>query len=131
MPNRVKNGTLVAVKEIVTTGEPAKLNAYADRQIIHAGGEDLSFITVDVTDKDGNVVPYVGNRIKIAIQGDASIAGVDNGCQTSHHSFQSDEIDAFNGKCLVIVRSGRTKGKVEVRLQSDHLSESMVELEVN
>jgi len=108
-----KNGTLVAVKEIKTAGEPAKLNAYADRQTIHAGGEDLSFITVDVTDKDGNVVPYADNSIKITIEGDASIAGVDNGCQTSHHSFQADEIDAFNGKCLVIVRSGKTKGKRE------------------
>jgi beta-galactosidase len=76
------------------------------------------------------VVPYADNRIKIAIQGDASIAGVDNGCQTSHHPFQSDEIDAFNGKCLVIVRSGKTKGKVKVRLESDHFPESIVELEV-
>lgn len=126
-----KNGTLVAVKEIKTAGEPAKLNAYADRQTIHAGGEDLSFITVDVTDKDGNVVPYADNSIKITIEGDASIAGVDNGCQTSHHSFQADEIDAFNGKCLVIVRSGKTKGKARVVLESDRLLGSTVELKID
>ena len=53
-----QGGNQVAVQEIRTAGAPAKLTLSADRSTIHADGDDLSFITVRVEDKDGNLCPW-------------------------------------------------------------------------
>jgi Glycoside hydrolase family 2 C-terminal domain 5 len=46
---------------------------------IAADGDDLSFVTVRVEDKDGNFCPTADNLVKFALEGPANIAGVDNG----------------------------------------------------
>jgi beta-galactosidase len=125
------NGTEVLVKEISTAGEASQLSANADRININAGGEDLAFITIDILDKDGNLVPQASKLVSIKIKGDVTIAGVDNGSQTSHEPFQSNQIRAFNGKCLVIIRSGNNPGKAEIILSSDGFADQFVEIEVN
>ena len=125
-----KNGAEVLVKEISTAGEASQLRATADRVNINVGGEDLTFITIDILDKDGNLVPQASNLVTVKINGDATIAGVDNGSQTSHDPFQSNQIRAFNGKCLAIIRSGNKHGKIKIVLSADGFADQIVELEV-
>ncbi|HEX7072093.1 MAG TPA: beta-galactosidase GalB [Rhodothermales bacterium] len=93
-----------------TAGAPAGLELLPDRATIHADGRDLSFVTVNVLDDAGVLVPYADNLIQFDLQGDARIAAVDNGSQTSHEPFQSYQRSAFNGKALVIVQAGSEKG---------------------
>src|SRR6266542_2588278 len=58
-----KNGKVVLSKEIKTAGAPAKIILTADRSHIKANGEDLSFVTVKIVDRDGNPVPDANNLI--------------------------------------------------------------------
>ncbi len=105
-----------------TTGPAAKLVLQPDRSELRADGTDLSYVTVSVTDKDGQVVPRSKNRIKFEIKGPGEIAAVDNGDATCHESFQSKEYNAFNGLCLVIIRSKAGKaGAITLEAQSDGL----------
>lgn len=46
----------VSRAQIATTGAPASIRLTADRETLRADGESLSYIAVDVLDKDGNVV---------------------------------------------------------------------------
>ncbi len=123
-------GTLKAIgkrdgKEILATdktaGEPAKILLKPDRQTISADGKDLSFVTAEVLDKDGTMVPYAGNLINFNISGEGKIVGVDNGSETSHESFKAEYRKAFNGKCLVVVQSNNKKGKIKIDAESDGL----------
>lgn len=125
-----KGGNDIMVKEITTSGEASMIKATADRTSIKVGGEDLSFITVDILDKNGNLVPRASNLVSIKINGDASIAGVDNGSQTSHDSFKAEQVKAFNGKCLVIIRSGCKAGKVQITLSCDGMIDQEVDIHV-
>src|SRR5207302_1933839 len=59
-----KGMKIVLIKEIKTAGTPAKIQLTADRKTIKADGEDLSFITVKILDKDGNPVPRADNLVK-------------------------------------------------------------------
>ncbi len=121
-----KNGTEVMTKEISTAGAPAQMKAYADRPVIKAGGDDLSFITVEILDKDGNPVPKANSLVSIKLKGDITIAGVDNGCQTSHEPFLANQVKAFNGKCLVIIRSPLKPGNASMVLQADGMEDVVV-----
>ena len=82
---------------------------------------DLSFVTVEVTDKDGNLVPYADNLVKFSVEGEAFIAGVDNGDPVSHESFKADSRKAFYGKCLVVIQSKKAKGKVTLHASAEGL----------
>ena len=121
-------GKIVLTKEINTAGEPAQIRLIADRNEIRADGRDLSFITVDILDKDGNLVPYADNLVNFSITGEAKIAGVDNGSQTSHESFQAHYRKAFNGKCLAVIQAGKTKGPIVFSAASKGLKGSDITL---
>jgi len=116
--NREKESMVARVK---TAGKPAPLLLEPDRGKLAAGGSDLSFITVTVTYRENNPVPLADNLVRFSIGGDATIAGVDNGSQTSHEPFQADTRRAFHGKCLLVVKAGKEKGTVTVTATSERL----------
>lgn len=116
-----RNGEKVAEKEIRTAGPAAKIELTADRVNLNADGSDLSFVTVKVTDKDGNMVPNATNLINFQVEGEGTIAGVDNGYQASTEPFKANYRKAFNGMCLLIVQTTDKAGEIRVRATSDGL----------
>jgi beta-galactosidase len=126
-----KNGRKWATDVMKTTGPAARLKLQADRNTIKADGQDLSFVTVTVADKDGLLVPRSQNRVHFDINGPGEIVATDNGDATSFESFQTHERNAFNGLCLVIVRSkaGET-GKIVLRAASEGLAGAEIPITV-
>jgi len=125
-----KNGLKWAENTVKTTGAATKLLASADREIVNSDGKDLTFITVQIVDKDGLVVPRSNNSIEFSIDGPAEIVATDNGDATNMVSFASKEREAFNGLCLVIVRSkAGEKGKITVTAKSNGLKETQINLQ--
>ena len=117
-----KNGNPVLTKEIQTAGQPAKIKLIADRKLINANGEDLSFVTVQILDANNNLVPYADNLVKFSITGEGFIAGVDNGDPTSMESFKASERKSFNGLCLAIIQSTMKKGKITVKAEAEGIT---------
>ncbi|HEY0245731.1 MAG TPA: beta-galactosidase GalB [Mucilaginibacter sp.] len=107
-----KNGKVILTREIHTAGEPAKIELVADRKNIKADGKDLSFITVKILDKDGNVVPDADNLVNFKINGEAFIASVDNGDPVSHDPFKANYRKAFHGLALAIVQAKEKAGSI-------------------
>lgn len=117
-----KNGQTWAEAVQRTTGPAEKLTLSADRSSLHADGQDLSFITVTVTDKNGLMVPRSKNRVSFEVSGPGEIIATDNGDATSFESFQSRERAAYNGLALAVVRTKvGEKGSITVRVKSDGL----------
>ncbi len=100
-----KNGKEWAVSSVKTTGAAARLLLAPDRATIKADGLDLSFVTVTVADKDGQMVPQSHPKLKFAITGPGEIVATDNGDPTDHTTFSSPERNAFNGLALAVVRA--------------------------
>jgi beta-galactosidase len=117
-------GQEILTQEIKTAGKPTKIILEADRSLITADGKDLSFITVRVVDEKGIVVPRAENLIRFNIQGEGTIAGVDNGLQTSMESFKAHERKAFNGLCLVVIQSSEKASGIILKATSDGLDEA-------
>jgi beta-galactosidase len=126
-----KNGSTVLSKEIKTAGAPYKLMLKADRNKIKADGDDLSFVTVEVTDRDGVIVPDANNLIKFSLSGPAFIAGVDSGDPVSLEPFKSNQHTALNGKALCIVRSNGRKGEIKLTASAAGLLAATVTLKAD
>ena len=123
-----KNGAEVGAKTIRTAGAPHHVRLTSDRSSMPADGKSLTFVTVEVVDKDGNLCPNAENQLYFELEGDATIAGVDNGSQTSMERFKANHRKAFFGKCLVVVQSGKRAGAVTLHVRSADLEESSVQL---
>ncbi len=117
-----KDGKIVATDEVRTAGAPAKLLLSPDHNKIAADGEDLSFITVKIVDKDGNICPNADQKITFSLTGPAKIVGVDNGDATNHESFKGKEHKAFHGLALVVIQAGHQAGDVHVTATADGLA---------
>jgi len=127
-----KNGKKWAEDVVKTTGNAAKLEAFADHKNISADGKDLAFITVKVIDNKGLVVPTSDNLIKFSIESPGEIIATDNGDPTSMVPFPSHERKAFNGLALIIIRSkSGENGKITVTAISPGLDCGVVNIESN
>jgi beta-galactosidase len=125
-----KNGTKWAEEVVRTTREVSQLQATADRPRILADGNDLAFITVQITDKEGLVVPRSNNLIEFTIEGPGEIVATDNGDSYNLESFVSHKRDAFNGLALVIVKAkAGEKGTITVKAKSKGIKETRVKLQ--
>jgi beta-galactosidase len=115
-------GKPVATEETKTAGAPARIVLAPDHTSIAADGDDLSFVTVRVADKDGNFCPMADNEVTFKLDGPGKIAAVDNGNPATVESFQADHRKAFSGMALLIVRSEAGKaGRVKITATADGL----------
>lgn len=118
-----KNGKRWAEDAMKTTGPAARLALQADRATVKADGQDLSFVTVTVADRNGLLVPRSKNRISFTLSGPGEIVAVDNGDATNLESLQAKERNAYNGLCLVVVRTkAGAAGKIRLKAQADGLT---------
>ena len=121
-----RGGKIVLTKEVKTAGEPAKIILTADRNTITADGEDLSYITATIVDKNGVMVPTANNLIQFKISGEGTIAGVDSGDPISHESFKGNSHTALNGLALAIIQSNGQKGSITLTATSGGLQPATV-----
>lgn len=123
-----KDGKEVLTREVKTTGDPISIRLTADRQTIKADGKDLSFITVEALDAEGNPVPVADNLINFTIQGDGFIAGTDNGDPTDPNSLKKPSRKLFSGKGLAVVQSHKKAGKIILKATSSNLKQASIEI---
>lgn len=121
-----KDGVETASREIHTAGEPAQIRLTPDRSTIKNNGTDLSFVTVEILDKDGNLCPNAENLVQFQVEGKGFIAGVDNGSPISLERFKDNKRKAFYGKCLVVVQNDSGKGKIKVKASSEGLNDAHI-----
>ncbi len=118
-----KNGNMAAEKSITTAGKPAQIELLPDRKVIDADGYDLSFVTVQIVDENGNFCPLAYNLVQFEVEGPATIAAVGNGNAATTEPFQADYRKAFNGLCMIILKSKKEMaGEIKITATSEGLA---------
>lgn len=111
--------------KVETTSTPVEVVLTPYKTTMLADGRDATVMNVTVVDKDGKEVPNADNLIKFFIEGDGKIIGVGNGDPSSHEPDKCMEgawqRSLFNGKCQVIVQSGKTPGIIKFNAKANGL----------
>lgn len=122
-------GQETASETLKTTGKPEAIRMTADRPVIRADRNDLAYVMVEITDGEGNVIPYADDiPVNFEISGNGKIAGVGNGNPVDLSSFQQPVKKVFQGKCLVIIRPYNIPGAIRLTARSEGLKEYSVEI---
>lgn len=109
-----------------TAGKAARIKLTADRKQVKADGQDLVFITVEITDKDGRVEPNAANRLSFSLTGEGSIAAVGNADLKDTDLYVGNERNAWKGRALVVLKSARKSGKMTLKVTSPGLKPASV-----
>jgi len=118
----------VAEQVIKTAGKTHSIRLTADRATIKSGGKDLSFVTVEVVDKDGNLCPRASNLLFFEVSGNGKLKAVCNGNAIDQTSFGSNYMNAFNGKMVAIIESGDNSGEAVLKVSGGKLMPQEVKI---
>ena len=114
-----KNGKAAGEETVHTAGAPAALRLTANKQTLAADGNDLSYITVALTDKDGTLCPDASDKIRVEVSGAGTFQGICNGDATSLESFVKPEMHLFHGMLVATVRSGHKPETITVKVSTE------------
>jgi beta-galactosidase len=121
----------VASSVLKTAGIPSRIRLTADRNKIISDGQDLSYITVELVDENGNVNPAADDNILFTLSGPGMIQAVDSSNPMGIESFVQPHRKAFRGKCLVIIRAGKEKGDILLKASSQRAGEAEININVD
>jgi beta-galactosidase len=122
----LKDGKEMETKMLKTTGTPVKIKLTADRPELKASRNDLAYVTVEVVDEAGAVVPNASSPIQFKVEGDGELAAVENGNPGDMKSFRVPQLTSFKGRGLVIIRPTGTSGEIKLTAESAGLASAAV-----
>lgn len=123
----------VEVEETImkTSGNPAQIKLTADRTEIKADGQDLTFVTVEIQDKEGIIEPNANNHLSFDVKGTGVIAAVGNADLKDTDSYVGHQRKAWKGRAIVVVKSTQKKGKIVLKVTSPGLIPATVTIRTN
>ena len=119
----------VAESVLTTAGNPARLRLTADRTTLQAGGQDLSFVTVEAIDAEGRFQPNADQEVQFAITGPGAIAAVGNADGKDESPYQGDRRKLFQGRALVVVRTQGQSGAIQLTAKTAGLAGNVLRLD--
>jgi beta-galactosidase len=126
----LKNGKIVATKTLRTVGPAKKIRLTVDRATIRADRNDLAYVTVEITDASGNVMPDASNLVHFKLAGPGELAAVGSGAPNVLESFHQPQHTAWHGRALAILRPLGPSGKLTLRAEADGLSAGQVTVRI-
>jgi beta-galactosidase len=127
----VENGKEVESTTLQTAGDAATIKLTADRKEITADGQDLSYVTVEITDKNGTLQPTAANHLHFQIEGPGIIAGVDNADLKNYELYIGNTRKAWHGRALVVIRSTHGADDVKLTVTSPGLSQAILTIKTH
>jgi beta-galactosidase len=106
-----------------TAADPAEAKVSANRIQVIADGDDLTYVTIELTDGNGTpIYAQDGDReVRVTVSGAGTLAGFGNGNPQDASSLQSGVRKTFHGRALAAVRSGTEAGVIVVKVEADGL----------
>jgi len=126
----LQNGNEIASVIFRTVGKPAQLRLSPDRVSLRAHRNDLSYVTVEVLDSSGNLVPDAVVTVAFSTRGAGHLAGLGSANPKDVASFQQPQRRTFHGKCLAVLRPTGSRGSITLRAEASGLASAAVTLQV-
>jgi beta-galactosidase len=101
-----------------TAGEPARLRLTPDRTVMTADGQSLTFVTVEVLDKQGTLVPEAAIDCEATVKGAGKLLAFASADLKDTEPYTSPHVKTWKGRALLVVRSTQKGGSVNVSIKS-------------
>ena len=125
-----ENGNKAGELTRATAGKAHHIVLTPDRKEIAADGNDLVYVTVEVADKNGNIVPDDTRMVKFKVSGAAEFLATANGDPTCILSFDNPEMKLFSGAATAILRAASTPGTATLTVSAPGVRPATITINV-
>lgn len=110
-----------------TIGKPVAIRLIADRQTIRNSVNDLSYVKIQLVDRNDDVVPDSGIKVKIKCDGNGSVIAAGNAAPDDMESFRSMTPKIFRGTAVAIVQpDGAAAGEIKLTVSAEGFEDSIM-----
>jgi len=124
-------GVFVAEHILRTAGKPTEIALEPDVTKLKANGLDLAYINVRLIDKNGLTVPDADRSINFSVEGVGYLAGTANGDIFSNGNWVGTKRSTYKGKCLMVLRSTRSKGEIGIKASTKGLPDKILRIKAD
>jgi beta-galactosidase len=122
-------GREVETFTLTTAGAATRLRLTVDRTTLRADQQDFAFITVEVTDDAGHIVPQATDAITYTLTGPGVIAGIGSADLTTTETYRANPRHVHQGRTLVVIRTTATAGEITLTATASGLTSARVTLQ--
>ncbi|MDO5481994.1 MAG: glycoside hydrolase family 2 TIM barrel-domain containing protein [Bacteroidaceae bacterium] len=112
--------------ELHTAEEPYAIRLTADRSTIKADGQDLSFVTAEVVDRNGILCPNASVELTFTLNGKATLLAAGNGDIKELDTTADNKHKTWKGRALGVVRSSNRANKSTLTVSAPGLKAAKV-----
>jgi beta-galactosidase len=122
-------GNDMVSKTIHSAEAPHSIAIIADQLTVVANQTNVIHLTLDVVDKYGNFVPEADNRLRLEIDGPATLIGVENGDILDLEPHKVPTRKAFMGKVLALIQTTDVPGTITISVSGVGLQPQQIVIE--
>ncbi|MGD0878260.1 MAG: glycoside hydrolase family 2 TIM barrel-domain containing protein [Anaerolineales bacterium] len=125
-----KSGREMGRKRLLTAGDEDVLTVKAEQTRLRANGEDLAYINIAITDRNGNIKVLRDDKVTVEVDGAGTLAVLGSSAGRTEEMYRQTTHSMFEGRALAIVRASYQAGKVTVKISADGFKSEEVEISV-
>jgi beta-galactosidase len=92
---------------------PVRLRAEADRPVISAGGGDLAYVALTLSDAAGTCYPQADRPVAVEVSGHGVLLGLGSAAPSTEERFDATERRTYDGRALAVLRP-TSPGKIRL-----------------
>lgn len=115
---------------LITSGIPVEIDVKADRSILQDTKNDLSYVRIELVDKEGNIVSDQDCKVELSISGKGRILSAGNACPTDMESFRSLSPMTYKGRALAILQPKGGKGCMRLTVKTEKYGKKTITINV-
>lgn len=115
---------------LTTAGEPVEIQVDNSCDTLQAGGQEITFLTIDLVDANGVVNHWANREVTVEVSGEGILAGFGSANPSSEDSYQDSTAPTYDGRIMAAIRSGMHAGTVEVTVSAEGCKEQKYVIKV-
>ena len=126
----LSEGKIIETKVLRTAGKPTSLRLSPDRKEIRASRNDLSYITLEIVDERGDIVPDATVPVRLSVAGDGELTASGNANPYDMKSFRNAVFRSYNGRGMAILRPYGNSGSIKLMAEAEGMEPISVTINV-
>jgi len=113
-----------------SANETTQMTLSMDPAMLKADGQDLAFLTIDITDNQGNLKVLADRKVSVTVTGPGTLQGFGSARPFTEESFTDGEHTTYYGHALAVIRAGVQAGTVQVIVSAESCETQVLTIRV-
>lgn len=121
-----QTGNEIARSELISANKSTKITLLPEDMFIEAGGADLAYVAIHITDESGEIKMLSDRKISVNVEGPGELLAVGSANPWTTEVYLGSEFTTYQGRMLAIIRSKPEPGEIKLIASSEYMKSEEV-----